>query len=162
MMFISDHPINKIFKYLSQKEILSCRYTKIFYSAFKRYVSGKLEEHAKSGHNFASLCERGVSDFHCGIYETCVEGHYEIIKFMMDKKGNRLASAPLLACKGGNIKIVSLLMEMEGMKGACEGGHMNLIHLMMERGAGELDRRLYIACKESNKELALFFIESGA
>lgn len=100
--YITNDIVFEIFKHLTQKDILACRFVKIFHVTAKDYVSRKIKSFNGTANFFTlnNLCFNGEyiivswlfgnqQDIYlfidAGIYGACKGGHKDLVSFVIEK-----------------------------------------------------------------------------
>lgn len=152
--------IFEIFKYLSQKDIVTCRHLKVFSGAANEFISMKYNYYSNIKHFDMQILEK-----------FCSEGEYlAVVYFIYRYERQKLSfRSMILACKSGNADIVKLLMKNKchlwecSFLWICEMGHKDILEMLLaiddsnwNWGAG-----VYEACKRGHMEVVEFLIEKA-
>ncbi len=100
----------------------------------------------------------------------CKKNNRKTVEYLLNRKkvGGMYKYELNLACRGGHIQIVQLMIEKGatdwgwGLAGACEGGHMQLVQMMIDKGATWWNEGLLCACYGGHIEIVKLMIEKGA
>lgn len=95
------------------------------------------------------LVKYGADNFNTCLMEACMFGQSKTIKYMIDCGGTVLKSHMYYVCATGDLSLVKyylskLSVEMfdlkEGLEGACKGGNIKIVKLLLKRG-GQQERK---------------------
>ncbi|XP_071178213.1 uncharacterized protein [Mytilus edulis] len=117
--------------------------------------------------------------------QSCLRGYYDIVQYFISKSVDRKSCdsfhSPLTAaCKGGNEKIVQLLIDKGSdvnqvdsrgcspLNAACHSGHEKIIQLLIDKGSDVNQVGTYgytpltAACSGSNEKIIQLLIDKGS
>ncbi len=150
-----------ILQHLPQKQLLQLKLVnKLFKSIIDKFAANQLS-HIKS--LFTDETEQ--------LKYICRNGNYLLVaKCLQNKKGVESYWNKLMyeACLGGHMEIIKFMIGKGadnpngGLYNACFGGHMEIVKLMIEKGADDSNREFHEACIGGHMEIAKFMIEKGA
>lgn len=110
---------------------------------------------------------RQSSDLNKYLVSVCKKGELEMLKFLIIHNWiNDWEGALKIACSGGDIAIVEIMMENidpnSGLIITCKSGNIKYVKLMVEKDVTNWNDGLIAACKGGNIEIVEFMVSKGA